>query len=197
MATKVFNWQYQAPTCPHGWGLEERRYHAGLMELFDLLFSQQVTDSKIADGTLDASKLKSKSVGTAQLADGAVTQSKISQLAVHERHLANTSVTELKLADGSVTHSKLGTQEVWTGNIQDQAVTTDKLAASSVTSGKIGAGAVSLDKLAADIATDLDLTDNTSIGTIKAGLELAISNAIDDLFTGTRLHDYILEVVNE
>lgn len=58
---------YPQPAVPQKWNEEERRYHAGLMELFDTLFARKLTNVMLATA----------SVNTRTMADGAVTLRKL------------------------------------------------------------------------------------------------------------------------
>lgn len=167
MSNKNVNgFQYQAPAIPPRWGLEERRFYAGVMALFDQLFAQRVNASRIADGSIVSAKLADGSVISAKIADGSVTMYKLGEKAVQTFNLADTAVTEAKLADGSVTHLKVGTGEIQAANIADAAIETAKIANGAITNAQIGEAAVG----AANIQNAAVDTAKIALGAITAAL---------------------------
>jgi hypothetical protein len=92
--------------------------------------------------------LAAQSVTTPKIGDGAVTQTKLANGSVQARHLADHAVNTAALADGAITHEKIAPLEIETEAIDNRAVTTDKVAEGAVSTPKLADSAVTTAKLA-------------------------------------------------
>jgi len=97
-----------------------------------------ITNSKLANNSVNAAKVVAASLGAAQLSDGAVTNTK----------LADNAVTITKIVDGNVGATKLADNAVTTTKLADASVTATKIVDGNVGTIKLADGAVTLTKLA-------------------------------------------------
>ena len=113
----------------------------------DLVCSQCVGTSDIANGAVTNAKLAPNAVSNSKIANGSVTAAKLAANAVSNAKLANAAASTGKLTTAAVTTPKLAPNAVKTTKIANAAVTAAKIAPGAVNQFKIADGVVTLDKL--------------------------------------------------
>lgn len=148
------------------------------------LAANSVTNEKIADNAVGTDELSANAVTNAKIANDAVTASKIQNGAVTENKIENDAVTNAKIADNAVSTDQLSAGAVTAAKIAEGAVTTDKIGTNAITTEKLDSCSVTLGKLAGDVVDRIDQTAATAESNANAYTDGKIS-ALDSSFAGT------------
>lgn len=150
--------------------------------------SRQVSPGPSAppDGSVTAEKLADGSVDTSKIADDAVTASKLADDSVYSAAIQSGAVTSQKIADNAVRESAIQNDAVTAGKIYAGAVTAAKIANDAVTEDKIQDGAVTDSKIESisyskisdppDVVTLSDATP-AALGVASPGVATSASRA--------------------
>ena len=106
-----------------------------------------ITEGKLGSESVTAGKIKPEAVESGKIKNNAVTAEKLASESVETTKIKSSAVTESKLGSESVTEGKLGKESVAETKIKTSAVTTEKIASEAVETGKIKTGAVTEPKL--------------------------------------------------
>ena len=107
-----------------------------------------VDTNELADSSVTNTKLANNSINAAKIADGSVSTAELANSAVTEQKLSNNAVSSAKIADNAVTAAKIANAQVGTSELADSSVTNAKLANNSVNAATIADGSVSTAELA-------------------------------------------------
>jgi hypothetical protein len=113
----------------------------------NLIQDEAVTEGKLAERSVVASKIGPLAVETGKIQDGAVDGTKLGVLVVGTSHLVDYAITHQKMALGAVTRDKILDGAVNAAKIEDSVVNAAKLALGAVTRDKILDGAVNAAKI--------------------------------------------------
>ena len=109
-----------------------------------------ITNVKIANNAVDINKIVDNAISSAKIQSSAVTDAKIAANAVTTTKILDNAIAAAKIAANAVTEAKINTGAVTTTKILDGAIANAKIAADAVTDVKIATGAVTTTKLVDD-----------------------------------------------
>jgi hypothetical protein len=109
-----------------------------------------VTEVKLAEQAVAASKVKLGAIGTGQIAGNAVTLGKLADGSVDGSKILGDAIAPVHIQVDAVTGPAIAASAVSTGKLSAQAVTADKIGANTITAAQIAANAIGADELAAN-----------------------------------------------
>lgn len=155
----------------------------GEQQLADLA----VTLKKLANDSVDVSKIVDAAISEAKIQTDAITNVKIAANAVDINKIVDNAISSAKIQSSAVTDAKIAANAVTTAKILDGAIANAKIAASAVTDAKIATGAVTttkiLDgaianaKIAADAVTDVKIATGA----------ITTTKLVDDAIIATKI----------
>ncbi len=107
-------------------------------------------------------------ITNSMIANGAIDNTKLAQNAVETEHIKDAQITSSKLAAESVAYDKIQTGAVRTSHLEDNSVIGSKILDGAVGAGKISANAVAASQIAEGAVTQLKLGTIQSI-TLDSG----------------------------
>ena len=160
-----------------------------------MLADESVDGNKIAQASIFSPHLRLGAVGERELATGGVTSSKIRNDAVNETKIQNGAVTRSKIVNDSIDGTKVADASIFSNHMRLGAIGERELATGGITSEKIRNGEVTNEKLAEVPFKRNIIPTNTALSTvIENGRYLGLSGNIyperpDDLMGASFILD--------